>query len=352
MQLIVDLLVHEPVSLDDVKRASGVMQRQLKHLQHLVGDLREVASASRGKMVLRKQRVSLSSIVEQAVEASAPLISGAGQRLAVALPASPLFVHADPVRLEQVIGNLLSNAVKFTAGGGHLSVSGEARDAHALIRVRDDGIGIEADMLGGIFELYAQVRPSKPGAEVGSGIGLALARSLVEMHGGTLTAHSAGAGKGSEFVMTIPLAEPVQASATPARTPSKKRKGKLRVLVVDDHRDTADSLAWVLHNMGHEVRAAYDAASAVRTFEELSPEVVFQDVLMPGASGVEIAREIRKQGAAHGPVLVAMTGAANAAALRARDRGAFDHLVVKPVGLEELNAVLENASWRAGGTAV
>ena len=349
MQLIVDLLVHEPVSLDDVKRASGVMQRQLKHLEHLVGDLKGVASASRGKVALRKQRVSLSSIVEQAIEASAALVSGAGQRLAVALPASPLLVHADPVRIEQVIGNLLNNAVKFSARGGHLSVTGEARDAHALIRVRDDGIGIEPDMLDSIFEMYAQARPSKPGAEAGSGIGLALARSLVEMHGGTLTAHSAGAGKGSEFVMSIPLADPVQASATPARTRSNKQKGKLRVLVVDDHRDTADSLAWVLHNMGHEARASYDAASAVRTFEELSPEVVFQDVLMPGTNGVEIAREIRKQGApqGQGPVLVAMTGAANAAALRAAERDAFDHLIVKPVGLKELNDMLGKVASRS-----
>jgi CheY-like chemotaxis protein len=325
------------------------MQRQLKHLEHLVGDLKGVASASRGKVALRKQRVSLSSIVEQAIEASAALVSGAGQRLAVALPVSPLLVHADPVRIEQVIGNLLNNAVKFSARGGHLSVTGEARDAHALIRVRDDGIGIEPDMLDSIFEMYAQARPSKPGAEAGSGIGLALARSLVEMHGGTLTAHSAGAGKGSEFVMSIPLADPVQASATPARTRSNKQKGKLRVLVVDDHRDTADSLAWVLHNMGHEARASYDAASAVRTFEELSPEVVFQDVLMPGTNGVEIAREIRKQGApqGQGPVLVAMTGAANAAALRAAERDAFDHLIVKPVGLKELNDMLGKVASRS-----
>lgn len=347
MQLIVDLLVDEPVSLEDVKRASGVMQRQLKHLQHLVGDLKAIASASRGKLELRKQRVSLSSIVEQAVEANGPLISCAAQRLSVELPASPLIVDADPVRLEQVIGNLLNNAVKFTASGGHLQVIAEAHDAHARIRVKDDGIGIEAGMLGAVFEMYAQVRPSKSAAEAGSGIGLALARSLVEMHGGTLSAHSEGPGKGSEFVMSIPLAQPVQASVAASRTASKDANGKLRILVVDDHRDTADSLAWVLHNMGHEARAAYDAASALRAFEELAPAVVFQDVLLPGTGGVEIAREIRKRSAAQSAVLVAMTGADNAAALRASEREAFDHLILKPVGLKELSDILGKASSRA-----
>jgi signal transduction histidine kinase len=347
MQLIVDQLVDEPVSLEDVKRASGVMQRQLKHLQHLVGDLRAVASASRGKVELRKQRISLSSLVQQAIEASGPLVSRAGQRLSVELPAGLLMVDADPVRLEQVIGNLLNNAVKFTASGGHLRVIAEGHDGDARIRVKDDGIGIEAGMLDAIFEMYAQVRPSKRNAEAGSGIGLALARSIVEMHGGTLSAHSDGPGKGSEFVMSIPLVQPVQASVAASRAPSEDANGKLRILVVDDHRDTADSLAWVLHNMGHEARAAYDAASALRAFEELSPSVVFQDVLLPGTSGVEIAREIRRRSAEPAAVLIAMTGADNAAGLRDSEREAFDHLILKPVGLKELNDLLGKAASRA-----
>jgi CheY-like chemotaxis protein len=179
------------------------------------------------------------------------------------------------------------------------------------------------------------------------GIGLTLARSLVEMHGGTITAHSSGLGKGSEFVVSLPLADTVQApSATPAPAPPKDETGPLRVLVVDDHRDTADSLAWVLHNIGHEVRAAYDGASAIRAFEELSPHVIFQDLLLPGTSGLEIAGEIRKRSASRRALLVAITGAANAAALRAAERDAFDHLLVKPVGLKVLQEVLGKASAR------
>jgi signal transduction histidine kinase len=341
MQLIVDLLADEPISFADVKRASGVMQRQLKQLQHLVDDLQDVASSSEGKLALRKQRVALTDIVAQAIEAGRPLVVQAGLVLRVALPREPVMVDADPVRLAQVIGNLLSNAVKFTARGGHLRVSVEAHDAHAWIRVQDDGIGIEADMLGGIFELYAQARPSD--AESGAGIGLALARSLVEMHGGTITAQSPGPGKGSEFVVSIPLAD----AAPVVVAPLPKANGKLRVLVVDDHRDTADSLAFVLHNIGHTARTAYDAASAIRACDEFSPEVIFQDVLLPGTDGVEIARQIRQRCAAPGPVLVAMTGATNAAALRAAERDAFDHLILKPVGLKELNAMLGKAASRA-----
>jgi len=344
MQLIVELLADEPVSFEDVKRASGVLQRQLKHLEDLVGDLKDVASMGRGKLALRKEPVALTEVIAQAIEANRPIVERAGHTLSVALPDSPLLVDGDPVRLAQVISNLLNNAVKFTDRGGHLRVSAEARDADALIRVQDDGIGIEADMLDGIFELYAQVRPADEGARAGTGIGLALARSLVELHGGTLSAHSAGAGKGSVFEVSIPLAEPA-AGATPLAPPNGGN-GKLRVLVVDDHRDTADALAWVLHNIGHEVRTAYDATSALRAFEELSPAVVFQDLLLPGKGGVEIAREIRKRRESPGPVLVAMTGAGNAAALRDSERDAFDHLILKPVGLKQLNEMLGRASAR------
>jgi len=340
MQLIADLLADEPLSFDDVKLASGVMRRQLKQLQHLVGDIEDVASSRSGKLAVRKERLALSPIIEQAIEASRPIVDKAGHALCVELPGSPVFVDADPIRLTQVITNLLHNAVKFTARGGHLRVSAEARDAHALIRVQDDGIGIEAGMLCGIFELYAQVRSADRGEQAGAGIGLALARSLVEMHGGTIAAHSAGPGKGSEFVVRLPLcAGPVQGSSA----------GRLRVLVVDDHRDTADSLAWVLHNIGHEARAAYDGASAIRAFEELSPHVIFQDLWLPGTSGVEIAGEIRKRSASRRALLVAMTGAVNAGALRAAEREAFDHLIVKPVGLNQLHQILGKACSRLGG---
>lgn len=346
MQMVVDLLVDKPASLEDVRRASGVMQRQLNHLEHLVGDLNDIASIGAGKLKLRKKRVALSSVVEQALEVSRPVIDKAGHSLSVTLPRAPVFVDADAVRLAQVITNLLKNAAKFTSRGGRLRVSAEAHGAQAVIRVQDDGIGIAPDMLSGIFELHAQVLPSD--AAGGMGIGLALARSLVELHGGTILAHSAGLGSGSEFVVRLPLcADPAQeAIATAAPAPPKDANGQMRVLVVDDHRDTADSLAWVLHVIGHEARAAYDGASAMRAFEELSPHVVIQDLVLPGTGGLEIAREIRKRSASKQEYLVAITGAVQAAALAESDREAFDHLLVKPIGLAAIEKMLSSASSR------
>lgn len=351
MQVVVDALARTPAAGGEVKHASSVMQRQLKHLNHLVDDLMDVARISRGKLKLRKERVALSSIVEHAVEASRPTIGKAGHSLSVALPASPAFVDADPVRLAQVVSNLLSNAAKFTATGGHLRVSAEAQGGEAVIRVRDDGIGIAADMLSSIFELYTQVRPSDAAAEAGMGIGLALARSLVELHGGTVEAQSAGPAKGSEFVVRLPLlALPVQPSVgVSAQPPPRDESGRLRILIVDDHRDTADALAWVLHSIGHETRAAYDGPSALHAVEEHSPDVIIQDLFLPYMSGYEVARRVRENSAAKHAVLVALTGSAQAAALHVTEGGAFDHLLVKPVGLAALEEMLSLACSRRGG---
>ena len=346
MQLMADLLAEQPPGDDEVKRASGVMLRQLKHLGHLVDDLKDIASISSGKLELRKQRVALSAIVEQAVEASRPVIDRGGHALCVALPSSPVLVDADPVRLAQVITNLLNNAAKFTARGGSLQLTAEAQHDAALIRVQDNGIGIEADMLRAIFELHAQVQPGDRTSEAGMGIGLTLARTLVELHGGTLVAHSSGLGRGSEFVMRLPrCGELAQAAAAiPVPASPKPALEQLRVLVVDDHPDTADSLAWVLHKIGHEARAVYDGPSAIRAFEELAPDVILQDLLMPHTGGVEIAREIRKRSVARPAFVVAITAAAQAAALHASEREEFDHVVVKPIGLQQLTEVLRKAS--------
>ena len=231
---------------------------------------------------MRKERIAVSIVVEHAVEISLPVIHKAGHILAVELPMTPVFVDGDHIRLVQVISNLLNNAAKFTPRGGSLRISVEARGADVAIRVQDDGIGIDASELSGIFELYAQIPLLDQVAGEGMGIGLALARSLVEMHGGTIAAHSPGRGKGSEFEVRLPVSS------------AKGEANRLRVLVVDDHPDTADSLAWVLQNIGHESHAVYDGPSAIRAVEDLSPHVILQDLVLPGTSGLEIAREIRK----------------------------------------------------------
>jgi signal transduction histidine kinase/ActR/RegA family two-component response regulator len=346
MQIVADLFAGKRDENEDVRRASGVMQRQLMHLNRLIADATDVALVARGKLELRKQRVALSSIVQDALEVSKPMIDTANHSLSVTLAPAPEFVDADPVRLTQVVSNLLNNAAKFTANGGHLKVSARAQGAEAVIRVQDDGIGVASDMLYSIFDMYAQVRPAGGTAPAGMGIGLTLARSLVELHGGRLEALSAGPGKGSEFIVRLPLsAAPPHASAVtlPQGLPAASRS--LHVLVVDDHRDTADALAWVLQSMGHEARAVYDGPSALRAIEERAPDVIIQDLQMPRMDGYEIARQMRQRAAAKEALLVAVTGYPQPEA-HPEDAAAFHHYLAKPVGLTALQEMLSSASSR------
>jgi signal transduction histidine kinase/CheY-like chemotaxis protein len=346
MRVITDLFSEKRAEIPDLNRASGIMRRQLMHLDRLIGDAVDVARIANGKLALRKERIDLASIVESAIEVSQPMIDAAHHSLAVALPAAPVLVDADPTRLIQIVGNLLNNAAKFTKARGHLLVSVEVDvDNQALIRVRDDGMGIAAGMLGTIFDLYAQARPAGDGPGAGMGIGLALSKSLVELHGGTLEALSAGPDKGSEFVVRLPrLLAAAEASGT-VSAPAVATLPQLRVLVVDDHRDTADALAWVLHSIGHEARAAYDGPSALLAFEEQEPDVIIQDLELPHMDGYEIARRMRERPAARDALLVALTGSPRVEE-RTEAEAAFDLFLMKPLGLSTLESVLSSARAR------
>ena len=348
LQAVADLFAAKRDTSGELHRASGVMQRQLAHLERLIGDAVDVSRIGRGKLELRRERVALSAIVEGALEASRPAIERAKHSLSVTIGSPAALVDADPLRLTQVTANLLNNAAKFTPEGGRLRVCVEAKDGEALLRVHDDGIGIAADMLDGIFDLYTQVRPSDAARpEAGMGIGLALARSLVELHGGRLEAYSAGPDRGSEFVMRLPLAAaPAQAGAA-APAPGGAA-GRLRILVVDDHRDTADSLAWVLHTIGHNALAAYDGLSALRALEEHAPDVIIQDLGLPGMDGYEIARRMRGRAAAKDALLVAVSGFPPRKQVEPEAEAAFDHFLSKPVGLSALQELLRSAASRRG----
>jgi signal transduction histidine kinase/CheY-like chemotaxis protein len=342
-----ELLACRPGADDEVSRATGILQRQVMILDRLIDDASDVARIGGGKLALRKERVALSRVVEDAIEVSRPAIDAGRHSLAVALPAGAEFVEVDRVRLTQVISNLLTNAAKFTRSGGHLRVSAQAQGAEAVVRVQDDGIGIPAGMLDGIFDLYAQIQPADGAALAGLGIGLTLARSLVELHGGSLAAHSAGPDQGSEFVVRLPLSGPPHPSvAISARPPPPH--ASLRVLVVDDHRDTADALAWVLQSIGHEARAVYDGPSALRAVDEQAPDLIIQDLGMPRMSGYEVARQLRRHMAARDAFLVAVSGHPPPAQEMA---DAFHHFLAKPVGLTALQAVLRTASSRRGSNA-
>jgi signal transduction histidine kinase/ActR/RegA family two-component response regulator len=324
-----------------IARLGEMMERQLNHLVRLVDDLLEISRITSGKIELRRERVEVASLARTAVEASRPLIDAAGHELSIETPAEPLTVEADPVRLAQVFANLLNNAAKYTDPGGRIRLGVRRSGDGVLISVRDTGTGISAEMLPRVFDLFTQVDHRSVRAQGGLGIGLTLAKSLVEMHGGTLQAHSDGLGKGSEFVVRLPLA----ASQRPPRecAPSDQSAGvlaRLRLLVVDDNRDAADSLAVLLELLGAEVHLAYAGADALLAVEAHRPDVVLLDIGMPEMDGYEVARRIRERTGTGGPTLIALSGWGQEEDLRRTREAGFDHHLIKPADLDALKRLL------------
>jgi PAS domain S-box-containing protein len=319
-----------------------MMERQLNHLVRLVDDLLEMTRISRGTFELRRERVDVATIVRNAVEASEPLIQRARHHLDICLPAEPLFLDGDPVRLAQILSNLLNNAAKYTEEGGRIDLEVRAEGGAAHIAVRDNGIGIEAQVLPRIFEMFGRADSAHARrGEASLGIGLALARRLAEMHGGRIDARSAGLGQGSEFTVRLPLAASVERHAvsaiTPGVAPQLKRQ---RILVVDDNRDAADSLGMLLKVLGADVCIARDGVEALKTFSDYDPSVVLLDIGMPGMDGYEVARRIRDSFPERRTAIVAVTGwGQEEDRRRARDAG-FDHHLIKPADVETLQGLL------------
>lgn len=328
-----------------------MMERQVHHLVRLVDDLMDVSRVVRGKIELRKERVELSTVVARAAEIAQPLIEALGHRLEIDLPAESLPIDGDPVRLEQVIGNLLTNAAKYTEASGHISVSARRERGEVVLGVRDDGIGISPDVLPHVFELFVQGDSSAARSQGGLGVGLTLVKNLVELHGGTVHAHSAGLGKGSEFTLRLPVLPasneetPALGAAAFALTPSS---GK-RLLVVDDNRDAADSLAVLLRMQGHEVRVALDGTSALEHARAFAPQLVFLDIGMPGMDGYEVARRMRGLPELDEAVLVALTGWGQKEDRRRSAEAGFDQHLVKPAGAKEVEALLANLEKAKSG---
>ena len=337
---------------DEVAQRMGeVMDRQLRHMVRLVDDLLDVSRITRGRIELHRERMDLGEVAARAAEAVRPLVEERGQQLAVSRPDEPLFVHADPTRLDQVTANLLHNAVRYTEPGGRISVRVSPEGEQAVLRVEDTGIGLPPEMLERIFEPFVQAdRPSQARAQPSSqglGIGLTLVRSLVEMHQGSVAAQSAGPGRGSAFVVRLPLApaapaEPARAeaagdSATRAGVPRK------RVLILDDNVDGAESLAFLLRQNGHHVVAVHDGPAALSEAGRGAFDVALLDIGLPdGMDGYEVARRLRAGGA--GPrVLIALTGFGQEDDQRRSRAAGFSHHLVKPVdprALEQLLAAL------------
>ena len=321
-----------------------LIDRQVRHLAKLVDDLLDVSRITQGKITLTKAPLAVSTFVNAAVESSRPLIDERKHRLEVSLPEEPLLVEGDETRLSQIVVNLLNNAAKYTPEGGHIHLTACREGNQAAIRVRDDGVGIPHDMLGKVFDLFTQVSRSMDRSQGGLGIGLTLVQRLVEMHGGTIVAHSDGPGKGSEFVVRLPLIPIHEASpdTTGMTTVGNAKKGRSRrILIVDDSRDSVDTLARLLSHLGHEIETAYDGLSACETAVSFMPDLVLLDIGLPGMDGYEVARRLRDEPSLDGVYLVALTGyGSEAERTRCKEAGFEAHLV-KPVEFAALLAILE-----------
>jgi signal transduction histidine kinase/ActR/RegA family two-component response regulator len=328
----------------NLQNARDIIDRQAQHLVRLVDDLLDVSRLTLDKVVLHREHVSLRNVISTALDATRPLFDALHHRLTFSGESEPIYVYADITRLCQVFTNLLNNAAKYTPTGGFISVRVAREDHDAVIVFGDSGIGIQPEMLTRIFDLFTQVNRSD-GSNDGLGIGLTLARQLIEMHGGTITAHSNGAGQGSEFTVRIPIHEATTVSVS--RSGLKEPVGDTRllhrrVLVVDDNRDAADSLAMLLELWGCDVRKAYDGLHAIETAHRFFPEAILLDIGMPHLDGHEVCRRVRQEAWGKAIIIIALTGWGQEADRRRTKETGFDAHLVKPIHSDSAAEMLTN----------
>jgi signal transduction histidine kinase len=328
---------------DVVAQVKEMMEKQVKNLTRMVDDLLDVSRITRGKIQLRKEKVELAKVLNHAVESARPLIEALGHKLAVALPTRPVHLEADATRLEQVLVNLLNNAAKYTKQGGYITLMAERQGDEAVIRVRDNGIGIRPELLAKVFDLFVQSERSLDRSQGGLGIGLTLVKKLVEMHGGSVEAHSEGTDKGSEFVVRLPA---LPSDGSEPEAPSEQNalaSGKLRVLVVEDAEDVAQSLKMLLVFWGHDVRVVHDGLAALVAYRTYQPDVVLLDIGLPGMNGYDVAKQLRRQQGKKRPFIMAVTGYGQDEDKRESQEAGFDYHMTKPVEPDELQTLLASA---------
>jgi signal transduction histidine kinase/CheY-like chemotaxis protein len=331
---VVDLMKQAPVAHGtDLSWARAVLDRQTGLMSRLLDDLLDVGRIARDKLELRTRRVDLGAVIKDAVEMNRPLVDEFGHDLTVVVPHEPMYMNADAARLSQVFGNLLNNASRYTPSGGQISLTAEHHQNEAVVRVRDNGIGIPSDRLLNIFDMFSQVDRSLERAQRGLGIGLHLVKRLVEMHNGTVTANSDGLGKGSELLVRLPLAMEDAITETPSSLPVPDTTPALarRILVVDDNIDGAESLGMLLQACGHETHVVHDGLAALEAAERLRPDVILLDIGLPKVNGFEACRRIRERPWGKDMVLIALTGWGHEIDRRRSQESGFDHHIVKPV---------------------
>jgi PAS domain S-box-containing protein len=335
----IELLKRAPGDPAQVDRVTGVMDRQMSHLVRLVDDLIDVSRITRNKLELRREWVQLAQVVQAAVEASRPLVESRGHHLEVRLPSAPVPLDADLTRLVQVFANLLNNAAKYTDRGGAIRLSAERRGGEVEVVVEDNGSGIPRDQQHRLFEMFTQLDRSLERAQGGLGIGLAMVRRLVELHGGTVAIESEGAGRGTRAIVRLPV---VLTPGAPASIdgPGGAVPAQRRILVVDDNTDAADSLANVLRLMGHEVAVGADGVEAVALAESFAPDVLMLDIGMPRMNGYEACQRIRALDAGRAMVIVAVTGWGQDEDRRRSEAAGFDYHLTKPVDPRAVESLL------------
>lgn len=326
------------------KRALDVIDRQLHHMTHLVGDLLDISRINDGKLVLRDAELSLGDVVDTAIETIQSLIDEAGHELVVSLPDEPIFMRGDAHRLTQALSNVLNNAASFTPRGGRIELTLEQQNDEIVISVGDSGIGIPPDMLDGIFDIFVQADYVPDGSHHGLGVGLALTRHVLHLHGGTILAHSEGQGKGSTFTIRLPApvvqaVSPSHVQANRASAPRNESETNQRVLVVDDNPDVIESMSMLLEIMNIDVRTASNGSEAIDLGETYHPDVILMDIGMPGMNGLECARAIRQKEWGKTANMIAVTGWGQEEDIQRSLEAGFDSHLVKPMDPDALMAL-------------
>ncbi len=331
-------------SVEVAGQVRRIIERQVRHMVRLIDDLLDVSRISTGKVQLREERVDLREIVESSLEVSRPVIDAANHTIVVSLPTQPVWLNADRTRVAQVISNLLNNAAKYTDNGGHIELSVREQSDTAVVYVRDNGVGLAPESIGSIFELFTRAGKIRDQADGGLGVGLALARRLITLHGGSVTAQSEGLGHGSTFTIALPLAPSrddliLDTIRVTTRTTSRS---DLSILVVDDNVDAANTLALLLQLGGNTVHCEYSGRDALLAASSMGPDVILLDIGMPGMDGYEVARQLRGQVSTRSAVLIALTGWGMQSDVNHAMKQGFDHHLTKPVDAERLDELLSS----------
>lgn len=324
-----------------------MIERHVLQMTHLVDDLMESTRISQGRLELRKQRLNILAIIQSAVETAHALMEASEHTFIVNTPESPIYVDADSTRIIQIISNLLTNAAKYTPAGGSILLSACQENNEAVISVKDTGIGIPVDQLSNIFSMFSQLAPALERSQGGLGIGLALAEGLVKLHGGTIVALSEGEGKGSEFIVRLPMSNWPQGKQEQISKSTQQVIGSKRILVIDDNIDAAESLALLLQLNGHETQTAHKGMDGLKIAEEFDPEVILLDIGLPDTNGYEVARLIRKQPWGARMLLIAATGWGQEKDKELAIDAGFDKHLTKPINFQQLHEMLEQSEFKS-----